>query len=196
MKSSIFWVMFATASLLGCGKSEEAAVSQPIQEVPQQVEPAPVASSQIEPVPAQTTEPVAVKGVTPPTQAEGVAPTVPAKSTQPIAAKPVAAKPVAAAPVSPATIAAEATPAAPKPDLARGQQVYRQSCAVCHDKGIAGAPKPGDAAAWSARLAQGLDVLYKTALQGKGAMPAKGGNPSLADSDVKAAVDFMAAPSR
>ena len=191
MKSSIFWVMFATASLLGCSKSEEAAVSQPIQEVPQQVEPAPVASSQIELVPAQTTEPVAVKDVTPPTQAEGVAPTVAAKSTQPIAAKPVAA-----APVSPATIAAEATPAAPKPDLARGQQVYRQSCAVCHDKGIAGAPKPGDAPAWSARLAQGLDVLYKTALQGKGAMPAKGGNPSLADSDVKAAVDFMAAQSR
>ena len=191
MKGSIFWVMFATASLVGCGKSEEASVSPPMQEVPQQVEPAPVEASQVEPVPAQTTEPVAAVGVTPPTQAEGPAPTVPAKSTQPIAAKPVAAKPVAVAPVSPAIIAAEATPVAPKPDLARGQQIYRQSCAVCHDKGIAGAPKPGDTA-----FAKGLDVLYKTALQGKGAMPAKGGNPSLADSDVKAAVDFMAAPSR
>ncbi len=189
MKSSIFWVMFATASLLGCGKSEETAVSQPIQEVPQQVETAPVASSQIEPVLAQTTEPVAVKEITPPTQAKGVAPTVPAKSTQPIAAKPVPAVP--AVPVSPAAIAVEATPVAPKPDLARGQQVYRQSCAVCHDKGIAGAPKPGNTT-----FAQGLDVLYKTALQGKGAMPAKGGNPSLADSDVKAAVDYMAAQSR
>ncbi|NDP47539.1 MAG: cytochrome c5 family protein [Sulfuriferula multivorans] len=147
--------------------------------------------SQFEPVPAQTTEPVAAEGVTPPTQPLVVAPAVPAKSTQPIAAKPVQT-----APVSPATIAAEAKPVAPKPDLAHGQQIYRQSCAVCHDKGIAGAPKPGDTPAWSARLAQGMDVLYSTALLGKGAMPAKGGNPSLADSDVKAAVDFMAAQSR
>jgi len=191
MKGNIFWVMFATASLLGCGKSEEAAVSPSTQEVPQQVEQAPVESSQVEPASAQISEPVAAEVGTPPTQPSVVAPTAPAKSTQPIAAKPVQA-----APVSPATIAAEATPVAPKPDLAHGQQIYRQSCAVCHDKGIAGAPKLGDATAWSARLAQGMDVLYSTALRGKGAMPAKGGNPSLADSDVKAAVDFMAAQSR
>lgn len=191
MKGSIFWVMFATVSLLGCGKSEEAAVSPPIQEALQPVEQAPVESSQVDPVPAQITEPVAAEVVTPPTQPSVVAPTVPAKSTQP-----VAAKPVQAAPVSPAPLAAEATPVAPKPDLAHGQQIYRQSCAVCHDKGIAGAPKLGDATAWSARLAQGMDALYSTALRGKGAMPAKGGNPSLADSDVKAAVDFMAAQSR
>lgn len=191
MKGSIFWVMFATASLLGCGKSEEAAVSPPIQEALQPVEQAPVESSQIDPVPAQITEPVAAEVVTAPTKPSVVAPTVPAKSTQPIAAKPVPA-----APVSPATIAAEATPVAPKPDLAHGQQIYRQSCAVCHDKGIAGAPKTGDAAAWSTRLAQGMDALYATSLRGKGAMPAKGGNPSLADADVKAAVDFIAAQSR
>ena len=190
MKGSIFLVMVATASLLGCGKSEEAAVSLPIQEAPQQVEQAPVESSQVEPVPAETTGPVAVEAVTPPAQPSVVAPTVPAKTTQPIAAKP---KP--AAPVSPATIAAETKPVAPKPDLAHGQHIYRQSCAVCHDKGIASAPKLGDIPAWSARLAQGMDVLYTTALRGKGAMPAKGGNPSLADSDVKAAVDFMAAQS-
>jgi len=186
MKGSIFWVMFATVSLLGCGKSEEAAVSPPILEVPQPVEQAPVESSPIEPIPAQITEPVAAEVVTAPTKPSVVAPTVPAKSTQP----------VPAAPVSPATIAAEATPVAPKPDLAHGQQIYRQSCAVCHDKGIAGAPKTGDSAAWSTRLAQGMDALYATSLRGKGAMPAKGGNPSLADADVKAAVDFMAAQSR
>jgi len=33
-------------------------------------------------------------------------------------------------------------------------------------------------------------------LRGKGAMPAKGGNPSLADADVKAAVDYLVAQSR
>lgn len=192
MKGSILGVLFATASLLGCSQSEEAAVSPSIQEAPQPIEQAPVASSQIEPVPAQISEPVAAEVVTPPAQPSVAAPTAPAKSTQAIAAKPVQAAP--ASPVAP--VAAEATPAAPKPDLAHGQQIYRQSCAVCHDKGIAGAPKLGDATAWSARLAQGMDVLYSTALRGKGAMPAKGGNPSLADSDVKAAVDFMAAQSR
>jgi len=191
MKGNIFWVMFATASLLGCGKSEEAAVSPPIQEAPQQVEQAPVESSQTQPAPAQISESVAAEVVTPPTQTLVVAPPAPAKTTQPIAAKPVQT-----APVSPAPIAAEAAPVAPKPDLAHGQQIYRQSCAVCHDKGIAGAPKLGDATAWSARLAQGMDALYATSLRGKGAMPAKGGNPSLADADVKAAVDFMAAQSR
>jgi len=46
------------------------------------------------------------------------------------------------------------------------------------------------------RLAQGLDTLYASALQGKGAMPARGGNPALADTDVKAAVDHLAAQSR
>lgn len=191
MKGSIFWVMFATVSLLGCGKSEEAAVSPPIQEAPQPVEQAPLESSQADPAPAQITEPVAAEVVTPPTKPSVAAPTVAAKSSPPIAAKPVQANPV-----SPAAPAVEATPVAPKPDLAHGQQIYRQSCAVCHDKGIAGAPKLNDPAAWVARLAQGMDTLYNTALRGKGAMPAKGGNPALADADVKAAVDFMAAQSR
>jgi cytochrome c5 len=40
-------------------------------------------------------------------------------------------------------------------------------------------------------------VLYRNALVGiqspAGVMPAKGGNPSLSDQDVKAAVDFMVA---
>ena len=191
MKGSIFWVMFAAVSLLGCGKSEETAVSPPILEAPQPVEQAPVESSQVDPVPAQITEPAAAEVVTPPAKQSVAAPTVSAKSSPPIAAKPVQADPV-----SPATPAAKATPATPKPDLAHGQQIYRQSCAVCHDKGIAGAPKPSDTPAWSARLAQGMDALYNTALRGKGAMPAKGGNPALSDADVKAAVDFMAAQSR
>jgi len=194
MKSSIFWVMFATVSLLGCGKTEEEAVSPPVLEVPQLAEQAPLESSPIEPVPAQITEPVAAERVTPPAKQSVAAPTVSAKSSPPIAAKPVQADPVS--PAAPAAPAAKATPATPKPDLAHGQQIYRQSCAVCHDKGIAGAPKPNDPAVWVARQAQGMDALYNAALRGKGAMPAKGGNPSLSDADVKAAVDFMAAQSR
>jgi cytochrome c5 len=118
---------------------------------------------------------------------EPVAPPVESASAPQAEAAPATAKPAEpqAAPAS-----------AAKPDLAHGQQIYRQACAFCHDKGIAGAPKTGDAAAWTPRLAQGMDGVYASALRGKGAMPAKGGNPSLADADVKAAVDYLAAQSR
>jgi cytochrome c5 len=56
---------------------------------------------------------------------------------------------------------------------------------------VAGAPKAGDKAAWAPRLKTGADALYASALKGKGAMPAKGGNNALADADVKAAVDYL-----
>ncbi len=81
-------------------------------------------------------------------------------------------------------------------DLARGQQVYRQTCAFCHDQGIAGAPIIGEVGAWSPRLAQGMVTLYASALQGRNAMPPKGGNPSLADADVRAAVDYLVGQAR
>ena len=102
-------------------------------------------------------------------------------------------------PVAPAAASAPAdtTPGpAARSDLAHGQQIYRQSCAFCHDKGVAGAPVIGDAAAWSPRLAKGMDALYASALRGKGAMPAKGGNPALADDNVKAAVNYLGAQAR
>jgi cytochrome c5 len=107
-----------------------------------------------------------------------------------------AASPVTSAPASPAeqaVAAGEVSSPAATPDLARGEHIYRQACAFCHDKGVAGAPKIGDAGAWSPRLAQGLDTLYASALHGRNAMPARGGNPSLADADVRAAVDYLAA---
>jgi cytochrome c5 len=97
-----------------------------------------------------------------------------------------AAAPVAAA--APATAAA-----APAGGKADGKKVYDTACAACHAAGVAGAPKLGDKAAWAPRLKLGIDALYTNAIKGKAAMPAKGGNASLADADVKAAVDYMAA---
>ncbi|HET7160942.1 MAG TPA: c-type cytochrome, partial [Burkholderiales bacterium] len=87
--------------------------------------------------------------------------------------------------------------AAPAPSgSANGKSVYDASCGACHGAGVAGAPKLGDQAAWAPRLKQGAEALYQAALKGKGAMPPKGGNMSLADADVKAAVDFMAGQSK
>ena len=76
---------------------------------------------------------------------------------------------------------------------AKGDAVYKKTCAVCHDQGIAGAPKFGDKAAWAPRIKQGKDALYAVSIKGKPGtgMVAKGGNSSLSDAEVKAAVDFM-----
>ena len=76
---------------------------------------------------------------------------------------------------------------------ARGDEVYKKACSVCHDKGIAGAPKHGDKKTWEPRIKQGMDALYTVGIKGKPGtgMVAKGGNASLSDADVKAAVDFM-----
>ncbi|HEX8873541.1 MAG TPA: c-type cytochrome, partial [Nitrosospira sp.] len=69
--------------------------------------------------------------------------------------------------------------------------IYTTSCAACHGTGAAGAPKLGDKAAWAARIKAGNEALYNSAIKGKNAMPAKGGNASLSDADVKSVVDYM-----
>ena len=79
---------------------------------------------------------------------------------------------------------------------ADGKKVYDSGCIACHGAGIAGAPKFGDKAAWAPRIKTGMDALYTAALHGKGAMPPKGGNTTLPDADVKAAVNFMVAASK
>ena len=74
---------------------------------------------------------------------------------------------------------------------ADGKAIYGKTCSTCHDAGLAGAPKLGDQAAWQPRIEQGQESLYHSALNGKGIMPPKGGNASLSEEDVKAAVDYM-----
>ncbi len=73
-----------------------------------------------------------------------------------------------------------------------GQQVYESTCAACHNAGVAGAPKIGDTAAWAPHIKEGLEEIFNVALNGKGAMPAKGGNPSLSDLEVKRAAVYLA----
>jgi cytochrome c5 len=80
---------------------------------------------------------------------------------------------------------------AAKPAAAEGKQVFDSTCTACHATGVAGAPKLGDKAAWGPRIQQGLDTLVHSALKGKNAMPPKGGNASLSDAQVRAAVEFM-----
>ncbi len=77
-------------------------------------------------------------------------------------------------------------------ELKSGEQVYTAACAACHTSGAAGAPKLGDAGAWGARIGQGYDTLVSHAINGIRGMPAKGGNPDLADVEVARAVVHMA----
>jgi cytochrome c5 len=74
---------------------------------------------------------------------------------------------------------------------ADGKKIYESTCTACHASGVANAPKLGDKAAWAPRIKQGMDTLLQSALKGKGAMPPKGGNTSLSDADVRAAIEFM-----
>jgi cytochrome c5 len=75
--------------------------------------------------------------------------------------------------------------------LQSGEAVYKLACAVCHDAGLAGAPKTGDAGAWAPRLKQGFDTLVKHGVEGFKAMPPKGGNPDLDPIEVARAVAFI-----
>ncbi|MBI4203766.1 MAG: c-type cytochrome [Betaproteobacteria bacterium] len=78
-------------------------------------------------------------------------------------------------------------------DGTKGKLVYQAVCAACHTSGLAGAPKLGDGAAWASRISAGTRPMFDSAIKGKGAMPPKGGNASLPDADVRAAVEFMLA---
>ena len=75
--------------------------------------------------------------------------------------------------------------------LKTGEQVYAAACAACHDSGAAGSPKLGDQGQWSSRLTKGFDTLWQNAVNGIGAMPAKGGNSDLDDIEVARAVAYM-----
>lgn len=115
-----------------------------------------------------------------------------AAPTPPPAPAPVAAAPAPAAPSAPAA----AAPAAGATDLAEGKKVYDGTCHVCHGTGVAGAPKYGDKADWAPFLATGIDTMVKNAIHGIKAMPPRGGNPSLTDAQMHAAVEYMAAAAK
>ncbi len=86
----------------------------------------------------------------------------------------------------------EPAPAAAAAPAARsGAEIVQAACAACHTTGVAGAPRTGVADDWKARIAQGMPVLLDHSINGFKGMPARGGNPTLSDEDMKKAVAFM-----
>ncbi len=83
------------------------------------------------------------------------------------------------------TDSAEKTPA----------ELYQGACLACHTTGAAGAPKIGDAAAWSERGAKGLDALVSSATGGIGAMPPRGGS-QYSDEQIRSVIEYILGESR
>jgi len=73
-----------------------------------------------------------------------------------------------------------------------GEMIYNNVCQACHMAGAAGAPQLV-ADQWTDRLPQGEDTLVQHAIDGIGAMPAKGGRSDLTDEQVRASVEYMLA---
>lgn len=88
---------------------------------------------------------------------------------------------------APALLLAQAAPA-----LKSGEQVYRETCMVCHGPGLANAPRMGDTSAWGKLVAEGQAVLTAHAWVGVRAMPPKGGRSDLSLEEFARAVAWMA----
>jgi cytochrome c5 len=71
---------------------------------------------------------------------------------------------------------------------------YNKSCVVCHDQGVAGAPKTGDAAAWEPRIAKGMDALMASVKNGLNAMPPMGMCFDCSDDEYVALIKYMSTP--
>ncbi len=85
----------------------------------------------------------------------------------------------------------EPTSTTKAPKERTGEQVVQAQCIKCHQTGVGGAPKIGDRAAWIPRVKQGIDVVVRSAINGHGGMPARGGLANLTDTEIRNAVIYM-----
>lgn len=102
--------------------------------------------------------------------------------------------------------AAVSEPVAAESGEETGRRVFNSLCFTCHGSesgqgGLPNVPHLGDVDAWAGRIAQGKALLYERAMNGFTGesgipMPPRGGNPSLTDDEIKAAVDFILANSQ
>src|ERR687897_161006 len=74
------------------------------------------------------------------------------------------------------------------PGARSADAVVQATCAACHQAGVSGAPKLGDATAWAPRIKTGLNSMVQAVIKGKGAMPPKAGDASLTDAEITRAV--------
>jgi cytochrome c5 len=80
------------------------------------------------------------------------------------------------------------------PRTRSGEQIVQAQCAKCHQTGVGGAPRIGDRSAWIPRLKGGYDPVVRSAINGHGGMPARGGMASLTDAELRSAINYMIGP--
>ena len=75
-------------------------------------------------------------------------------------------------------------------------ELYPKTCGVCHEAGVAGAPKIGDAVAWKTRFDAkgGIDGLLTSVKNGLNAMPPKGMCNDCTDGEYKSLIEHMTKP--
>ena len=75
-----------------------------------------------------------------------------------------------------------------------GAEVVKAQCVKGHETGLQGAPKIDDRAAWIPRMKYGVDATVRSAINGHGVMPARGGMANLTDTELRAAILYMFYP--
>ena len=76
--------------------------------------------------------------------------------------------------------------------LKSGEQIYKETCVVCHGTGLLAAPKLADNKAWAELIKEPQAVLTADGWVGVRNMPAKGGRPDLSLEEFSRAVAYMA----
>ncbi len=73
---------------------------------------------------------------------------------------------------------------------------YNQTCRLCHEAGLAGAPRLGKKSEWAPRIAQGIEVLVRHSIDGYKAMPPKGTCVDCSDEEMTKLVEYMVSRSK
>ena len=72
-----------------------------------------------------------------------------------------------------------------------GKRIVEAVCINCHGPGVLGAPRLDSHEQWLPRVGQGFDALLRHTADGFRNMPARGGDPSLSDDELKRAIAYM-----
>ena len=75
-----------------------------------------------------------------------------------------------------------------------GQHIVKTQCGKCHLTGEGGAPRIGDRDAWVQRLKRGMDEVVRSALNGHGPMPPRGGMVDITVNEMRNAITYMFNP--
>ena len=75
-----------------------------------------------------------------------------------------------------------------------GQHIVQTQCGKCHLTGDSGAPRIGDRDAWVQRLKRGMDDVVRSAFNGHGPMPARGGLADITVNEMRNSITYMFNP--